>query len=850
MNDYFLNQTTATDETFWSLINKNDSLNSIHIPRIQRDYAQGREDETTSQIRERLISDIFNSLENQQVLDLNFIYGNIEIDNESGTIINRRFIPIDGQQRLTTLFLVYWYFAMYSNKLHDDAALHIRDALSQFSYDTRDVTKTFCEHLVKDVFIDLKSIKGESDSLKNAIKDYYWFFNDYENDPSISNMLVVLEEIHKWASIYSDEVLESFFDRLISEDCPLRFSFLNIDDVGLTDTIYIKMNARGKPLTPFENFKAQLSDFLNDDPSFSKEFLAHVNGEWSQFFWTPEYRKDTPQGKETVFDSHIMKFIRFFIFCEFMGSVKDESLVIGQKSIRDSIKVLRDESDYVFSSRLFKDGFATAEHILSKDNVITTNTFRKLFILLNVLAKRKRENGSISFIDSSEYGKKYLDEEKSFIKLIGSSDEKALNNTEEIVLFAEYAFITKYAKTDYSFDKEKELNRFIRVVYNLSKATLVLQDDSYLRMIRSICALVNSDSAIHINEHMAKQLRNNYRQSIFFSFYESQVVEESIKATLIEQSSDWKDIISAAENSFLDNQLSMPLIFSGIWDKYCDQITAYEFAHPERDSLEDVVIKDVCFHSPENLSFILYMNKINALFDCDGLKKEFETDSIFRRALFCFGDNDSYLLPTGKAVQSFLDNTERDYGLKRLFRDDNRKKQQFFKELLDLIDLDNDIVSQLESIIEAKRSSLPKWKKYFVEMPEILNSMHKNPEGRDPEGSFVFESTLRFVYHQGEDQVLLLTKTQTNSINRELFSYVMYLKARKNGLNVHYHADSTVSAEKYLYYINRQDKEIRVVYKREQENSSYCFYVIENEYVTTYGEMDNILDYISKNIKK
>lgn len=845
MNDNYLNQTTATDETFWSLINKNDSLNSIHIPRIQRDYAQGRDDETTCQIREKLISDIFNSLDSQQVLDLNFIYGNIEIDNEAGPVINRRFIPIDGQQRLTTLFLVYWYFAMYSNRLHDETNTIFRDALSQFSYDTRDVTKTFCEHLVKDVYVDLKSIKGKANSLRNAIKDYYWFFKDYENDPSISNMLVVLEEIHKRASLYSNDTLDSFFDRLISDDCPLRFSFLNIDDVGLTDTIYIKMNARGKPLTPFENFKAQLSEFLNDDPSFSKDFLAHINGEWSQFFWTPIYRR----GNETIFDSHIMKFIRYFIFCEFMGSVKDESLVIGQKYIRDSIKAMRDESDYVFSNRLFKDGFTNAEYIISKEKVITTDTFRRLFVLLNVLSKRKRETGSISFIDSSEFGKNYIDEEKSFIKLIGSSDEKALNNTEEIVLFAEYAFIVKYANRDYSFDKEKELNRFIRVIYNLSKATLVLQDDVYLRMIRSIYALVNSNSAITINEYMARLLRANYRQSIFSSFYESQVVEESIKATLIEQDSRWKDIISSSESSFLDNQLSMPLIFSGIWDKYHDQVTKFEYQYPGKDSLDDLVISDVCIDSPENKLFILYMDKINALFDKDGLKKEYEEDSVFRRALFCFGDNDSYLLPTGKAVQSFLDNTERDYGLKRLFRDDNRKKQQFFKQLLDSIELSNDIIPQLESIIEEKQNDLPKWKKYFVEMPEILNSMHKNPAGRDPEGCFVFESTLRFIYHQGNDQVLLLTKTQTNSINRELFSYVMYLKARKNGLNVHYHSDSTVSAEKYLYYVNRQDKEIRVVYKKEQEYNPYYFYVIENECVTTYGEMDNILDYISKNIK-
>ena len=40
--------------TFWNFLKEN----TIEIPIIQRDYAQGRDDETTSQIRERLISDL------------------------------------------------------------------------------------------------------------------------------------------------------------------------------------------------------------------------------------------------------------------------------------------------------------------------------------------------------------------------------------------------------------------------------------------------------------------------------------------------------------------------------------------------------------------------------------------------------------------------------------------------------------------------------------------------------------------------------------------------------------------------------------------------------------------------
>ena len=115
MNDNIQDKTNATEESFWSMLSKAGSEFSIYIPRIQRDYAQGRLDAASTQIREKFVDDIFDSLVNHtddgQVLDVNFIYGNVEED--AG---HKNFVPIDGQQRLTTLFLVHWYFAVYSGK--------------------------------------------------------------------------------------------------------------------------------------------------------------------------------------------------------------------------------------------------------------------------------------------------------------------------------------------------------------------------------------------------------------------------------------------------------------------------------------------------------------------------------------------------------------------------------------------------------------------------------------------------------------------------------------------------------------------------------------------------------------
>ena len=75
-----------------------DPVKRIKIPLIQRDYAQGRRGVKVDEIRETFLDVLREALDGQkpQRVSLDFIYG--EIDR--GTLQ-----PLDGQQRLTTLFL-------------------------------------------------------------------------------------------------------------------------------------------------------------------------------------------------------------------------------------------------------------------------------------------------------------------------------------------------------------------------------------------------------------------------------------------------------------------------------------------------------------------------------------------------------------------------------------------------------------------------------------------------------------------------------------------------------------------------------------------------------------------------
>ena len=115
-----MNNNSLQKTTFWDLINKKE----IMIPKIQRDYVQGQD--ANKSIRFDFLNSIKKALDtpNDYNMILDFVYGMSD---------EEKFIPIDGQQRLTTLWLLHWYLALRCNKLNNQ----YRALLRKFNYQTR-----------------------------------------------------------------------------------------------------------------------------------------------------------------------------------------------------------------------------------------------------------------------------------------------------------------------------------------------------------------------------------------------------------------------------------------------------------------------------------------------------------------------------------------------------------------------------------------------------------------------------------------------------------------------------------------------------------------------------------------
>ena len=278
-----MNKKPHTFKELFNLTMENDeTVHTIEIPMIQRDYAQGRDIPEVNRIRKKFLSVLHNALTGKSdPVKLDFIYGDVT---------KGKLIPLDGQQRLTTLFLIHWYVAKKENISTEECSF-----LNNFTYKTRPSTSRFCEKLLE-VAPDFSLEK-----LSDWLKDQSWYLYSWEHDPTISSMLIMLDAIH---SIFFETL--NLWDKIIStENPPISFYFLALEDMGLTDSLYIKMNSRGKPLTNFEHFKAEFEGIIEKISSeLHDEFIKKADKDWVDMLWT--YR-----GDDNAIDDEFMRYLRY-----------------------------------------------------------------------------------------------------------------------------------------------------------------------------------------------------------------------------------------------------------------------------------------------------------------------------------------------------------------------------------------------------------------------------------------------------------------------------------------------------------------------------------------------------------
>lgn len=273
----------------------------ISIPPIQRDYVQGLD--KNSEKRDAFIKNIFTKLLKGESLNLRFIYGT-SYNNSEGD--KPYFTPIDGQQRITTLVLTIWLVTRCLEK----QGKTFSNPVKAMNYSTRNSTKLFINHLLNSEYPDLKEGEKLSDWYRNVPN---WFAKSWENDPSITAMLEILDKLDDEFRKYTPEKQEQLAKKL-TEGSSIIFDFLDMEKYGFTEDLYVKMNARGKHLTEFENWKAEFYGFLKERYGSDKaeEFSNLVEGNWTNLYWNyaiSEWKEDDKEYPRI--DEYFMRFYSF-----------------------------------------------------------------------------------------------------------------------------------------------------------------------------------------------------------------------------------------------------------------------------------------------------------------------------------------------------------------------------------------------------------------------------------------------------------------------------------------------------------------------------------------------------------
>lgn len=570
--------------TFWDFLKDN----TIEIPIIQRDYAQGRLGKEN--LRKNFLTDLKKALNNESpykntAMKLDFVYGSTE---------NNKLNPLDGQQRLTTLWLLHWYIALRAGEFSEDNCTVFR----KFTYETRISSREFCQNLC--IPENFENFDGSD--IVGFITKQTWFYSAWKQDPTIQSMLRMLGgtkvadkkgvDIVDGIEELFEETDTDFFDKywvkLTADNAPIVFYHLPLKDFGLSDDLYIKMNARGKQLTSFENFKADLIGYITKQ-SENESLDENKQAEWKKLLdpesgipikldtdWTDIFWKN--KSNDNIIDEIYFAFMNRFFWNE-LFIAEDETtrkyiLDIGkgdenstQENNNSSYKYLNN-SDYPndYDTTIAYEGL---EFYRYYKGTIPLVFFQKLAKVLDGYLKYSENNTlpNCSWDTTFRFIPQYVEEFFNNIEIVNNANEKilkvtTLNQVQRVVFFA----VSKYfSDSETDQNNEMSLKQWMRVVWNLVSG----EDHNGRPQIRSTQAMRTAMKFIgELNSHDVYSSLSNYELlNLGYSDFDNRCKEEIAKAKqILDENGDlrkyngsckkedgadyktWEDIIIRAES--------------------------------------------------------------------------------------------------------------------------------------------------------------------------------------------------------------------------------------------------------------------------------------------------------------
>lgn len=239
--------------------------NNLVIPEIQRDYVWGN--------NETVVKRFLNNIKNNNKLDTGFFY--------SYKIYDDSYALIDGQQRITTLILLYWYLNIEKEKLQ------------KFKFKVRENCNNFLTQLLKSNKNDIEnSIQNSQLNFSEKIKNSSWYLSIWNDDPTIKSMLKSLEIINNFIKENNENNIKKNINNI-------TFTCIKHDNRDI-EIEYIRLNSRGTTLTLEEQLKPILIEDIIDIERKNK-WLEKWDKDWQDILW--ECRYDNIYDNEYIWNA-------------------------------------------------------------------------------------------------------------------------------------------------------------------------------------------------------------------------------------------------------------------------------------------------------------------------------------------------------------------------------------------------------------------------------------------------------------------------------------------------------------------------------------------------------------------
>lgn len=296
----------------------------IVIPDLQRDYCWASTKIVTGDgqsLVEAYVDDLILESQKEQnaKLKMGLLYGyEYPADNVQ---------LCDGQQRLTTLFLIS---GVCLNKLgaEDDvlreeaSSIILHGNSSRLQYAIRDSSLSFINNLVG------------NRAFYPEITEVPWFSNEYSRDPSVCNMILAIKQIDsKVTNAVTAKKLLNYILHNIS------FLYFDMQSRTYSEEQYVILNTTGYSLTPTEHVKPKLLGKLSEEQleKYSERWES-----WEQFIWNHRPKEDDNFTVDEWFD----RFLTIFYLAE--NIEKDNSFSEKEAEYTSYQRVLQGARKYNF----------------------------------------------------------------------------------------------------------------------------------------------------------------------------------------------------------------------------------------------------------------------------------------------------------------------------------------------------------------------------------------------------------------------------------------------------------------------------------------------------------------------